>query len=68
MALRLSKLLRDNRHTVMLMLDSLTKSPGHLTFLCTFLGLGFADEEPVFTNLRVVDQVTCLRPLTKKPR
>ena len=56
-ALRLSKLLRDNRHTVMMILEQ-TARAGHLTFLSTFLGLEYADFEVEFTNVRAENHVT----------
>ena len=56
-ALRLSKLLRDNRHTVMYMLAEIARA-GHFTFLCTYLGLHHADREPAFQNLRAENHVT----------
>jgi Alw26I/Eco31I/Esp3I family type II restriction endonuclease len=43
-AKRLSKLLRDNRHTVMYMLEEIARA-GHYTFLSTYLGLHHADRE-----------------------
>lgn len=56
-ALRLSKLLRDNRHTVMTILDQIARA-GHLTFLSTFLGLEYADYKVTFTNVRAENHVT----------
>jgi Alw26I/Eco31I/Esp3I family type II restriction endonuclease len=56
-ALRLSKLLRDNRHTVMFFLDRISKE-GHLTFLATFLGLPYADYDVTFVDLRIEGHVT----------
>lgn len=51
-ALRLSKLLRDNRHTVMAILDLIAREK-HLTFLATYLGLPYAEQEISFEGLRV---------------
>jgi Alw26I/Eco31I/Esp3I family type II restriction endonuclease len=56
-ALRLSKLLRDNRHTVMMILEHIARA-GHLTFLSTFLGIEYADNNITFTNLRAEDHAT----------
>jgi hypothetical protein len=49
-ALRLSKLLRDNRHTLMYFLERLFEA-GHLAFLTTLLELGRADFEVDFENV-----------------
>ena len=54
---RLSKMLRDNRHTVMFMLDKIARN-GHFGFLASFLGLEHANEEPEFKGLRVQDHIT----------
>jgi Alw26I/Eco31I/Esp3I family type II restriction endonuclease len=56
-ALRLSKLLRDNRHTMMRVLERIAEA-GHFTFLATFLGLDCAKHDVVFANLRVEDHLT----------
>lgn len=56
-ALRLSKLLRDNRHTLMMILDQIARA-GHLTFLSTFLGLEYADNNITFKNLRAQEHRT----------
>lgn len=49
-ALRLSKLLRENRHTLMHFLERLFRA-GHLAFLTTLLELGRADFEVDFENV-----------------
>lgn len=54
---RLSKLLRDNRHTVMFTLDRFARA-GHFAFLASFLGLEYADTDPTFKGLRVEEHVT----------
>lgn len=56
-ALRLSKLLRDNRHTAMHFLHRIA-SEGHLTFLATFLGLEYAAQDPMFVDLRIERHIT----------
>jgi len=56
-ALRLSKLLRDNRHTVMMILEQIARG-GHFTFLSTFLGLEYADYHVTFANLRAEEHTT----------
>ena len=56
-ALRLSKLLRDNLHTLMRVLERIADS-GHFTFLATFLGLDCAKHGVEFVNLRVEDHLT----------
>lgn len=56
-ALRLSKLLRDGRHTVMTILNQIARA-GYFTFLSTFLGLEYADNNTTFTNLRAEEHVT----------
>lgn len=56
-ALRLSKLLRDNRHTLMSILKKIADA-GHFTFLATFLGLDYAEQQVKFVNLRVENYLT----------
>jgi len=56
-ALRLSKLLRDNRHTFMRLLEQIADA-GHFVFLTTFLGLGYAHKNVAFANLGVEDHIT----------
>lgn len=66
-ALRLSKLLRDNRHTFMHFLDRLARA-GHLTFLATYLHLGVADYDVSFVNLIVAGHITRFDRLSLTPR
>lgn len=56
-ALRLSKLLRDNRHTFMRLLERIADA-GHFVFLTTFLGLKYARKNVEFVNLGVEDHIT----------
>ncbi len=56
-ALRLSKLLRDNRHSFMSKIWEIEKEK-KLTFLSTLLGLNFATNEPDFINLRIENHLT----------
>jgi len=56
-ALRLSKLLRDNRHTLMSILQKINDA-GHFTFLATFLELSYAERNVQFLNLRVEKHIT----------
>jgi Alw26I/Eco31I/Esp3I family type II restriction endonuclease len=56
-ALRLSKLLRDNRHTLMRVLERIADA-GHFTFLATFLELDCALSSVKFVNLRSHNHVT----------
>jgi Alw26I/Eco31I/Esp3I family type II restriction endonuclease len=55
-ALRLSKVLRDNRHTALMILGELADED-HLIFLCTFLGLEYA-EQRLASEEFVVDACT----------
>jgi len=64
---RLGKLLRDNRHTMMTMLN-LIVSRGHFTFLSTLLGLSYADYDVYFDNLRIEAHITRFDRLLKKRR
>jgi Alw26I/Eco31I/Esp3I family type II restriction endonuclease len=66
-ALRLSKLLRDNRHTLMRVLEQVAAA-GHFTFLATFLGLDFAEHDVEFVNLRVEDHLTRFDQLVHSDR
>jgi len=66
-ALRLSKLLRDNRHTVMAVLKSVAAA-GHLAFLVTYLELGRADYEVDFKELRVENHITRFSEMIHAPR
>jgi len=56
-ALRLSKILRDNRHSFMAMLREIERA-GHLAFLLSLLNLECADHDVEFEGLRVLDHVT----------
>lgn len=56
-ALRLSKLLRDNRHTFMNILRKLEEA-GHFTFLATLLNLKEAEHEVEFVNLQIKNSRT----------
>jgi hypothetical protein len=67
MANRICKILRDNRHTVMVFLGRVARA-GHYAFLSTFLGLERADQEPTFNNLRAVNHITAYDSLTTKVR
>lgn len=66
-ALRLSKLLRDNRHTYMTILQGIV-SQGKLTFLSTLLGLAYAEKEPEFTNLHIENHITVFDRMSEKTR
>jgi Alw26I/Eco31I/Esp3I family type II restriction endonuclease len=67
MAKRLSKVLRDNRHTVMHMLGEVARA-GHHTFLSTFLGLEYAAQEPTFEGLHAENHITVFDRISVKPR
>lgn len=56
-ARRLSKLLRDNRHTAMSFLGRVIQK-SHFTFLTTYLCLSAADFDAQFVNLRVEKHMT----------
>lgn len=56
-ALRLSKILRDNRHSFMAMLREIERA-GHYAFLLSLLHLECADYEVEFEELKVLDYVT----------
>ncbi|MDB4698601.1 Alw26I/Eco31I/Esp3I family type II restriction endonuclease [Candidatus Latescibacteria bacterium] len=56
-ALRLSKLLRDNRHSLMSILNKVAER-GYYTFLATFLELSWAEYNLTFENLRSEDHIT----------
>ena len=56
-ALRLSKLLRDNRHTVMYILQRLYEQR-HYVFLSTYLELDYANYDVGFLNLRIENHKT----------
>lgn len=68
MALRLSKLLRDNQRNAMWLLGLLLDR-GHLTFLATLLELDYADHNIEFANLRVDQEfVTVYDQIVHTPR
>jgi Alw26I/Eco31I/Esp3I family type II restriction endonuclease len=56
-ALRLSKLLRDNRHTLMSILQRIANA-GYFTFLATFLELIYAERNVEFINLHIEEHIT----------
>jgi Alw26I/Eco31I/Esp3I family type II restriction endonuclease len=56
-ALRLSKILRDNRHSFMAMLREIERA-GHHAFLLSLLHLECADYDVEFEELEVLDHVT----------
>lgn len=56
-ALRLSKLLRDNRQSVLAILNQVAQN-GHFVFLTTFLGLPYADYDIAFEGLGVENHIT----------
>jgi Alw26I/Eco31I/Esp3I family type II restriction endonuclease len=66
-ALRISKLLRDNRHTLMRVLERIAAA-GHFTFLATFLGLDCAEHDVEFVNLRVENHLTRFDQLVHSAR
>jgi hypothetical protein len=66
-ALRLSKLLRDNRHTLMRVLERIADA-GHFAFLATFLGLDCAKHDVEFVNLRVENHLTLFDQLVHSAR
>ena len=55
-ALRLSKILRDNRHTAMFILSELLKD-NHYLFLSTFLGLQYAERSVSFSNIKIENHI-----------
>lgn len=66
-ALRLSKLLRDNRHNVLNIFQKLAES-GHFTFLATFLELEYAENDVVFEGLHVENHITKFERMIHTPR
>ncbi|MGH9344882.1 MAG: Alw26I/Eco31I/Esp3I family type II restriction endonuclease [Terriglobia bacterium] len=66
-ALRLSKVLRDNRHTLMRVLERIANA-GHFTFLATFLGLDCAKCDVEFKNLTIENHLTKFDRLVHTPR
>jgi Alw26I/Eco31I/Esp3I family type II restriction endonuclease len=67
MALRLSKVLRDNRHTVMDLLYRIEQA-GHYVFLTSRLELSRADHSPTFENLRAGGHITRYDSITQVSR
>lgn len=66
-ALRLSKLLRDNRHTLMSILQKIAKA-GYYTFLATFINLKEAENEVSFINLRIDNSLTVFDNISRNER
>jgi Alw26I/Eco31I/Esp3I family type II restriction endonuclease len=66
-ALRLSKILRDNRHTLMNILQKVANAR-HFTFLATFLELEYAERNVEFINLRVEKHITRFDSIQYLPR
>lgn len=66
-ALRLSKLLRDNRHTYMSLLKAILED-GAYTFLASLLNLEAADFDPEFVGLKARNHLTHFDSLAKNPR
>jgi hypothetical protein len=66
-ALRLSKILRDNRHTLMSVLQRIAEA-GYFTFLATFLELEYAEQEVKFVNLHVKNHITQFERIIYLPR
>ena len=66
-ALRLSKLLRDNRHTVMNILKRMLEN-GHYVFLATYLELDYANWNVNFENLGIEDHMIYFDRLTRVHR
>jgi Alw26I/Eco31I/Esp3I family type II restriction endonuclease len=66
-ALRLSKMLRDNRHTLMSILQKISDA-GYFTFLATFLELEYAEHNIEFVNLRVENHITRFDSIKRSPR
>ncbi|WP_438433659.1 Alw26I/Eco31I/Esp3I family type II restriction endonuclease [Gorillibacterium sp. sgz500922] len=56
-ALRLSKILRDNRHNAMFLIQKIAEA-GHFCFLSIFLGLHYADFSVLFDELIVRNHKT----------
>lgn len=66
-ALRLSKLLRDNRHTFMAVLQQVEQE-GRFAFLLFLLNLEFADVDVEFVGLRVLAHLTRFSEIKATPR
>ena len=65
--LRLSKLLRDNRHTYMALLKDILDR-GFYTFLASLLNLEATDFDPEFVGLTARNHITHFDSIIKKPR
>lgn len=66
-ALRLSKILRDNRHTLMSVLQKIADA-GHFTFLAIFLELEYAQQKVDFINLHIENHFTQFDSISYLPR
>jgi len=69
-ALRLSKILRDNRHTLMSVLQRIAGA-GYFTFLATFLELEYAEQKVEFINLHIENHFTqfdCISYVSRKTK
>jgi Alw26I/Eco31I/Esp3I family type II restriction endonuclease len=66
-ALRLSKLLRDNRHTYMSLLKMILDG-GSYTFLTSLLHLEAADYDPEFVELSARNHLTSFKTINRKSR
>lgn len=66
-ALRLSKMMRDNRHSAMHVLH-LVRSTGHSVFLASLLGLEYADRNVEFEDVRVEGGVVAYGRMRVEPR
>jgi Alw26I/Eco31I/Esp3I family type II restriction endonuclease len=66
-ALRLSKVLRDNRHSYMHAL-SVIAAKGHYGFLASLLELQHANHDVEFVGLRIVNHITEWRSIQHLPR
>lgn len=66
-SLRLSKVLRDNRHSYMAALSEIQKAGG-LAFLASLLELHHADYDVEFEGLAVKDQITRWAAIRHSPR
>jgi Alw26I/Eco31I/Esp3I family type II restriction endonuclease len=66
-ALRLSKILRDNRHTLMSVLQRIADAR-YFTFLATLLELEYAEQKVEFVNLHVENHITQFDRISYLPR
>ncbi len=66
-ALRLSKLMRDNRHSLMWALSEIAQQR-HFSFLTTLLELPRADYDVEFVDLQIVDHVTIFSQMVQRKR